>query len=105
MDNADLKLELIPLPNATLQDIGRFANTFQFAYDVDSHDRLNDTHKKHLEQGQCALPNSLNELRACLALEWAILPYVSQRPSAQQEQFLRDLVSKIRDKISLRETG
>lgn len=99
--NDELKLEHVPRPDAELLDIGRFAGTFDAKYQ-EHHTLLEEAIKNHFERG--ILPDSLTELRICLALEWTMLPYISLKPSAKQEQFLRDVVAKIRSKLLSGET-
>src|SRR5437764_425346 len=96
LKNTELELEHIPLPGAELRDIGRFADTLR-AEHREHQTLLEDTIKNYTEQR--ILPHSLTELRACLALEWAILPHISREPNPKQEQFLRDLVANIRSKV------
>ena len=94
--NSDLRLDDVPLPAAEIREIGRFADSLPPADHADNAKTLlAETVKNHAEKG--TLPESLSELRTCLAMQWAILPYVAPAgPNAKQEQFLQDLVAKIR---------
>lgn len=107
ISNEELKETGIPAPDAELRAIGRFAETFEPAaywrdawgaeYFTKSQELLGNCIENYAQRG--ALPQNLAELRTCLALEWAILPYVSREPNAKQEQFLRDLVARIRELV------
>jgi len=108
--NEELKGADIPAPDAGLSTIGRFAETFEAAaywrdawgaeYFAKSQEMLGTCIENYSQRG--ALPEDLAELRTCLALEWAILPYVSREPNAKLERFLRDLVAKIRELVQKR---
>jgi hypothetical protein len=110
ISNEELKDTDIPAPDAELRAIGRFAETFEPAgywrdawgaeYFAKSQEMLGNCIEDYAQRG--ALPGNLAELRTCLALEWAILPYVSREPNAKQEQFLRDLVARIRELVQKR---
>jgi hypothetical protein len=108
--NEELKETDIPAQDAGLRAIGRFAETFEPAaywrdawganYFAKSQELLGNCIENYFERG--TLPEDLAELRTCLALEWAILPYVSRQPNAKQEQFLEALVDKIREIVQKR---
>jgi hypothetical protein len=101
--NRELDAENVTSPDAELAAIGRFADSF----DLVTHPRVLEFTGQAGQEllGRCIkdyqdhqiLPDSMSELRACLALEWAILPYVApEGPNPDQERFLRDLVRRIR---------
>ena len=106
VSNLELNEGNVPSPDADLTVIGRFADMF----DPSTHPRGPEFTGKAGQEllGRCIkdyqdyqiLPDSLAELRACLALEWAILPYIApEGPSPGQERFLRDMVKKIRELV------
>ncbi len=111
INNSDLRLVDVPPPDADLREMAHFANCFDPSehwkeiwspgeFREKSQALLPETIEKYSERG--VLPDSLAELRTCLAMEWAILPYIThERPTAKQEMFLRDLVRKIRNTMGL----
>ena len=103
LSDEDLKDSDIPAPDADLREIGRFADSFDVRHHPRSSGFIGEPGREFLArcikdyQERHVLPDVLAELRACLLLKWAILPYITYGgPTADQEKFLRDLVRKIR---------
>jgi hypothetical protein len=104
ISNQELNEADIPGADADLRSIGRFAETFPIVEHpryaelsgAKGRERLFQVTAAYRDRGE--LPSSLSELRACLLMEWALLPYLAppSGPSTELMEFMTALVSKIR---------
>ncbi len=104
ISNQEMKESDIPAAGADLRAIGRFAETFDAAgtpraaalTGPGGRELLMHWFERFRSRGE--LPDSLSELRACLLMEWAVLPYLapSSGPSVEQMNFLAALTAGIR---------
>ncbi len=80
-----------PSPDADLRTIGRYAESLGVRGGPEARALLDRALESFRADGR--LPESAADLRTCLAVFWAVLPYVAPHgPAPAQERFLRALV-------------
>jgi len=91
--NENLKLENIPNPDASWQDIIPFASSF-------------NGYRMHGSRSACAKianaqrDGTLTELRTCLFFEFRRYNHFGCDPDKEDMCYIREIIRKIRDKIS-----
>ena len=87
--NEQLRLEDVPLPDATWNEIGRFALTFH------GYDACGSLHAC-AEIANARRNSTLTELRACLFFEQRRFRHFGWAPTGESLRYIRSLVEKIR---------
>ena len=97
ISNTALRLANIPGPNSDWDEIGEFALTFD-GY------KVSGSFKKCADIANAQQHNSLTELRTCLFFEQRRWRHFGYEPDEESMQYIRELIEKIRCKLSLRDS-
>jgi hypothetical protein len=103
ISNQDLKASDVPSPDASWDQIKRFAGSFSEFADADRYEKLaNQARKRYLSGEKLNLDDlGLSDLRAILFLHWRALRhgYCGGEPSAPEMKYMMELIGTIRRKV------
>ena len=98
IQNADLTLSDIPVPDADINEIGCFALTF------DGYEHWG-AFEKCAEVANAERQNTLTDLRTCLFFEQRRWRHSGYGPDEEAEAYWRSLVAKIRARVEAGDLG